>query len=63
MPSVRNERAIGKGLGFRPLGDTIRDTLAWAREEAKTRKLFGRTGIAPEKEAKVIAAAKAKRKG
>lgn len=60
---VRNERAIAKGLGFRPLGDTIRDTLAWAREEAKTRKLFGRTGIAPEKEAKVIAAAKAKRKG
>ncbi len=60
---VSNARAIENGLVFRPLGDTIRDTLAWAREEAQRRKLFARTGIAPEKGQKVIAAAKAKGKG
>lgn len=56
---ARNERAIANGLTFRPIGDTIRDTLAWARDEATRRKMFGRTGIAPEKEAKVIAAVRA----
>ena len=29
---VRSERAIAAGLRFRPLAETARDTLAWARE-------------------------------
>ena len=51
-----NERAIGEGLTFRPVGDTIRDTLAWATEEAGRRAMFQRTGLAPEKERAVLAA-------
>ncbi len=30
--AVRNERAIAAGLTFRPLAETVRDTLAWDRE-------------------------------
>jgi 2'-hydroxyisoflavone reductase len=29
MMSVKNDRAIGAGLTFRPLATTVRDTLAW----------------------------------
>ncbi|MFO1053220.1 MAG: NAD-dependent epimerase/dehydratase family protein [Planctomycetota bacterium] len=58
---AKNDRARAKGLVFRPIADTIRDTLAWAKEEAGRRKMFTRTGIAPEKEAKVIAAVRARR--
>lgn len=58
---AKNDRAMAKGLTFRPIGETIRDTLAWAKDEATRRKLFTRTGIAPEKEATVIAAVRAAR--
>ncbi len=51
-----NDRAIAKGLTFRPVGDTIRDTLAWAKEEAGRRPMFRSTGLAPEKEQAVLAA-------
>lgn len=58
--TLQNARAIRAGLSFRPIGDTARDTLAWLAtvpdaERAKTRS----TGIAPDKEARVLAAWKA----
>jgi 2'-hydroxyisoflavone reductase len=55
---VNNQKAISVGLKFRPLGDTVRDTLAWS----KTRPADHRwgAGIAPAKEQRVITAWKAK---
>ncbi|KAA3612913.1 MAG: NAD-dependent epimerase/dehydratase family protein [Planctomycetota bacterium] len=52
---VNNRRAIEQGLKFRPIADTIRDTLAWAKNERGDRP-FNRTGIRPDKEKKVLAA-------
>jgi 2'-hydroxyisoflavone reductase len=46
---VSNAKAIAAGLEFRPLGDTIRDTLQWAKTGRGDRP-FARTGVKPEKE-------------
>jgi 2'-hydroxyisoflavone reductase len=59
--TLQNTRAVKAGLTFRPIGDTARDTLAWLGtlpedERAKLRS----SGIAPEKEARVLAAWKAR---
>jgi 2'-hydroxyisoflavone reductase len=59
--TMKNERAVAKGLAFRPCLDTARDTLAWlqtlpADQQAKVRS----SGIKPEKEAEVLAAWHAK---
>lgn len=43
------DKAIANGLRFRPLGDTVRDTLQWAKTERGDRP-FERTGLKPEKE-------------
>jgi 2'-hydroxyisoflavone reductase len=56
-----NRRAIAKGLTFRPIRDTAKDTLAWLEtlppdEKAKARS----SGIKPEKEQQVLAAWKAR---
>lgn len=55
-------RAVNKGLTFRPLADTARDTLEWykSRPEAEQAKL--RSGLAPQREAEVLAAWKARKK-
>ena len=66
-----NAKAVAAGLTFRPIGETARDTLAWldaasvegaadgltAEQRSKARS----SGIAPDKEAKVLAAWKARR--
>jgi 2'-hydroxyisoflavone reductase len=49
-----NERAVTHGLAFRPIADTIRDTLTWAR--ARPAEHTWRAGLDPEKEARVLAA-------
>jgi 2'-hydroxyisoflavone reductase len=59
--TMKNDRAIAKGLAFRPCLDTARDTLAWlatlpADQQAKMRS----SGIKPDKEASVLAAWHAK---
>jgi 2'-hydroxyisoflavone reductase len=59
--TTKNERAVAKGLVFRPCLDTARDTLAWLAtlppdQQAKARS----SGIKPEKEAEVLAAWHAK---
>jgi len=50
---VANERAIDKGLTFRPIADTIRDTLRWVREERGDRPW--RNGLAAEREKELLA--------
>ncbi|MCA8976243.1 MAG: NAD-dependent epimerase/dehydratase family protein [Planctomycetes bacterium] len=51
---VSNARAVANGLEFRPIADTIRDTLHWARTERGERP-FTRTGLRPEREAELLA--------
>lgn len=50
---VVNEKAMAKGLTFRPIADTIRDTLQWAKTERGDRAF--RTGLRPEQEKKLLA--------
>ncbi len=61
IPSRKNtiasiSKAQAKGLRFRPVADTIRDTLVWSLEESERRPMFRRTGLPPEREAEVLAA-------
>jgi 2'-hydroxyisoflavone reductase len=61
LASVNNARAVAKGLRFRPIADTARDTLAWWKtlpEERRGKPL--RAGLSAEKERKVLAAWKEK---
>ncbi len=53
-------KAIEAGLEFRPLADTARDTLAWWKARGADAPAL-RTGLAPEKEAAILAAWKARR--
>ena len=48
-------RALGKGLTFRPLADTARDTLAWFKSLPQDRQSHLKAGVTPEREAEVIA--------
>lgn len=48
-----NARARKEGLRFRPLGDTIRDTLQWAKTERGNRP-FDRTGLSAERECELL---------
>lgn len=56
------DRALAAGLTFRPLVDTIRDTLAWYDEltEERQQGVSRRAGIPREREAEVLAAWHAK---
>jgi 2'-hydroxyisoflavone reductase len=56
-----NRRAVAAGLTFRPLATTAKDTLAWWKEQPAERRAKPRAGIAPEREAQVLAAWKASR--
>jgi nucleoside-diphosphate-sugar epimerase len=49
-------RALGKGLTFRPLAETARDTLAWFKSQPQDRQSKLRAGLTPEREAEVLAA-------
>jgi 2'-hydroxyisoflavone reductase len=54
-------RAIAAGLGFRPLEETARDTLAWAREsdaQLVTETQYGSAGLDPAREADLLATAR-----
>ena len=60
MMSIRNERAVTAGLTFRPLAVTVRDTLAWWPSVPEARRTSPRFAIAPDQEARAIAAWKAR---
>jgi len=52
-------KAIDAGLRLRPLAETARDTLAWAREsgaELVTQTPYGSAGLDPAREAELLAA-------
>jgi 2'-hydroxyisoflavone reductase len=53
-------KALQNGLTFRPFPDTVRETLAFYNQQSEARKAELRAGIAPEREAAVLAAWKAK---
>jgi 2'-hydroxyisoflavone reductase len=54
-------RALAKGLTFRPLAETARDTLAWFKSLPQDRQSKLRAGLVPEREAEVLAAWKKKK--
>ncbi len=51
---VRNDRAVAAGLAFRPLAETVADTLAWLRSASPAPS--PETGLAPAAEARLLAA-------
>jgi 2'-hydroxyisoflavone reductase len=49
---VNNDQAIAAGLTFRPLSETIRDTLTWDATRPTNKEL--RAGLAPEREQELL---------
>jgi 2'-hydroxyisoflavone reductase len=60
---VSNARALARGLRFRPVVETARDTLAWWRTLPEDRRAKVRAGITAEREAEVLARWRAERGG
>ena len=56
LARTKINRAIGKGLTFRPLADTTRDTLAWFKSLPQDRQSHLKAGLSPEREAEVLSA-------
>ena len=56
MGATSIKRALDKGLTFRPLAETARDTLAWFKSQPKERQEKLKAGLTPEREAEVLAA-------
>ena len=48
------DRALSKGLTFRPLDVTARDTLAWFKSLPQDRQSHLKAGLAPERETEVL---------
>ena len=57
---VSNARALKAGLTFLPIADTAKATLDWFSTQPADRRAKLRAGITPEREAKVLAAWKAR---
>ena len=55
MGRINIQWAVGKGLTFRPLAVTARETLAWFKSQPPERQKL-KAGITPEREAEVLAA-------
>lgn len=53
--SPRNDRAVAAGLQFRPIADTVKDTLAWWPSVPEARRTSPGFSITPELEAKALA--------
>jgi 2'-hydroxyisoflavone reductase len=56
MGRISIQRALAKGLTFRPLAETARDTLAWFKSQPAERQAKLKAGLSPEREAEVLAA-------
>ncbi len=56
MARTSNKHALEKGLTFRPLADTARDTLAWFKKQPPERQTKLRSGLTPEREKEVLEA-------
>ena len=55
LGAVSIKRALEKGLTFRPLAETARDTLAWFKAQPKDRQEILKAGITANREAEVLA--------
>jgi 2'-hydroxyisoflavone reductase len=55
LARAKIDRALSKGLIFRPLGETAGDTLAWFKSLPQDRQSKLRAGLRPEREAEVLA--------
>jgi 2'-hydroxyisoflavone reductase len=60
LARTKIDRALNKGLTFRPLADTARDTLAWFKSLPQDRQSKMRAGVTPERESEVLVAWKKK---
>ncbi len=60
LARAKIDRALSKGLTFRPLAETARDTLAWFKSLPQDRQSKLRTGLTPERETQVLTAWKKK---
>jgi 2'-hydroxyisoflavone reductase len=56
LARTKINRALSKGLTFRPLPETTRDTLDWFKSLPQDRQSKMRAGLTPEREAAVLAA-------
>jgi len=56
LARAKIDRELSKGLKFRPLAETTRDTLAWFKSQPRDRQAKLRAGVTPEREAEVLAA-------
>src|SRR5437870_1559921 len=56
LARAKIDRALSKGLTFRPLAETARDTLAWFKSLPQERQGKLRAGLTPEREAEVLRA-------
>ena len=56
LSRTKIDKALAKGLTFRPLADTTRDTLAWFKSLPQDRQSKMRAGVTPERETDVLAA-------
>lgn len=54
-----NRRALAAGLRIRPLAETVADTLAWWRGLPAEAQAFDKAGMAPAREAELLAALEA----
>jgi 2'-hydroxyisoflavone reductase len=55
LARTKIDRALSKGLTFRPLDVTARDTLAWFKSLPPERQSHLKAGLTPEREAEVLA--------
>src|SRR6267378_1156001 len=56
LARAKIDRALSKGLTFRPVGETARDTLAWFKSQSQDRQSKLRAGLTPERETEVLVA-------
>ena len=61
LARTKINRALAKGLTFRPLAETARDTLTWFKSLPQDRQSKLHAGLTPDREAEVLAAWKKQR--
>ena len=62
ISQTKIDKALSKGLTFRPLAETARDTLDWFKKLPPERQSKMKAGLTPEREAEVLKAWHAKAK-
>ena len=55
MGRISIKKALAKGLMFRPLAETARDTLKWFKAQSPERQAKLKAGTTPEREKEVLA--------